>query len=148
MPPGFTPRHGADHKHHANVYKTLEGAEQDEYDDDHSAKWFELCRLSYFDPVRMAVLDPMHNILLGRFCSLLRHRVYSILTRNRLTGVVKTQWYDAWIRPGVLRQRTKNNPRELDDIHEYLKDFEMPTWVARLPQQVGYPACGSLTSDE
>ena len=32
---------------------------------EHSSKWFELSRLSYFDPVRMTVIDPMHNILLG-----------------------------------------------------------------------------------
>lgn len=26
--------------------------------------------------------------------------------------------------------------------------FEMPSWVARLPRQVGYPAGGSLGADE
>ena len=69
-----------------------------------------------------------------------------------IEGVVRTQWYDCWINasPPSLRQRTPklNVPRELDRIHEYLQSFEMPRWVARLPNQVGYPAGGSLTADE
>ncbi|KAA1479991.1 hypothetical protein DENSPDRAFT_789804, partial [Dentipellis sp. KUC8613] len=81
--------------------------------------------LPYFDPVRMTVFDPMHNILLG---------------------IVKTQWYNGWIKTNTLRQRT--GTLKLDRIHAYLNSFEMPSWVARLPQQVGYPAGGSLGSDE
>ncbi|KAH9914437.1 hypothetical protein B0H21DRAFT_703670, partial [Amylocystis lapponica] len=73
------------------------------------------------------VIDPMHNILLG---------------------IVKTQWLDAWIHEKTLRGRTSKISRELDQIHEYLKSFEMPRWVARLPKDVGYPAGGSLTADE
>ncbi len=30
----------------------------------------------------------------------------------------------------------------------YICQFEMPEWVARMPKEVGYPAGGSLTSDE
>lgn len=65
-------------------------------------------------------------------------------------GVVKTQWYNAWITTNTLRKRTDKTkkPRELDQIHQYLQAFEMPDWVARLPNQVGYPAGGSLGADE
>ncbi|TDL25412.1 hypothetical protein BD410DRAFT_813632 [Rickenella mellea] len=96
---------------------------------EHHARYYELSRLPYFDPVRMTIIDPMHNILLG---------------------IVKSQWLDSWIHGGALRERTETLkvPRELDRIHDYLKTFEMPAWVARLPREVGYPAGGSLTADE
>ncbi|KAH9920495.1 hypothetical protein B0H21DRAFT_781673 [Amylocystis lapponica] len=87
----------------------------------------ELSRLPYFDAARMTVIDPMYNILLG---------------------IVKTQWLDAWIHENAFRGCTSKVPRELDQIHEYLKTFDMPRWVARLPKDVGYPAGGSLTADE
>ncbi|OCH86190.1 hypothetical protein OBBRIDRAFT_814722 [Obba rivulosa] len=104
-------------------------SERDEFFKAHAARYFALSRLPYFDPVRMSVIDPMHNILLG---------------------VVKTQWYDTWILTRTLRERTstKKLPRELDRIHALLTQFEMPSWVGRLPNDVGYPAGGSLTSDE
>lgn len=88
------------------------------------------------------------------------------MVSNYYLGVVKTQWYDAWIQTKTLRPETSalKTPRELDDIHEYLNavsssyptravyshvhKFEMPDWVARVPNDVGYPAGGSLTSDE
>ncbi|KAK7034259.1 hypothetical protein R3P38DRAFT_2772352 [Favolaschia claudopus] len=68
-------------------------------------------------------------------------------------GIMKTQWLDAWIRdPAALRKRTEKTSRELDQIYEYLKavffSLEMPAWVARLPNQVGYASGGNLTSDE
>ncbi|KAJ6556975.1 hypothetical protein DFH09DRAFT_923323 [Mycena vulgaris] len=75
-----------------------------------------------------SVIDPMHCIFLG---------------------IVKTQWLDAWIKdPAALHKRTEKTPREIDQFHEYLKVLEMPSWVARLPNQVGYPAGGNLTADE
>ncbi|KAG1728034.1 uncharacterized protein EDB91DRAFT_1086205 [Suillus paluster] len=102
---------------------------REEFFKTNSTQWFELARLKYFDPVRMMIIDPMHNILLG---------------------IVRTQWFDSWIKTNTLRKRTKTLgvPRELDQIHTYLDAFEMPPWEARLPEQVGYPAGGSLTSDE
>ncbi|THG94335.1 hypothetical protein EW026_g7117 [Hermanssonia centrifuga] len=75
----------------------------------------------------MKIINPMHNILLG---------------------VTKTQWFKIWIKGNALRESTEKTPRELDAIHTYLKAFEMPSWVARLPNKVGYPAGGSLTSDK
>ncbi|KAG0694056.1 hypothetical protein DFH29DRAFT_815742, partial [Suillus ampliporus] len=84
--------------------------------------------LPYFDPVRMTVIDPMHSFLLG---------------------IIQTQWFNAWINGKNFRQRTRTAEVvcELDQIHAYLSVFEMPSWVARLPEKVGYPAGGSLTSD-
>ncbi|OCH83767.1 hypothetical protein OBBRIDRAFT_742729 [Obba rivulosa] len=119
-----------EHLRRAQEYKTLNGKkEREQFFKKHASRWFEFSRLPYFDPVRMAIIDPMHNILLG---------------------VVKTQWCDVWIQGKTLRGRTatKKVPRELDEIHEILANFEMPRWVARLPSDVGYPAGGSLTSDE
>ncbi|RDX49847.1 hypothetical protein OH76DRAFT_1350092 [Lentinus brumalis] len=132
MTNGYEPRNGAEHKQRAHEYKEVDDPdEQEAFFDNFSVRYFELARLPYFDPVRMMVFNPMHNVLLG---------------------VVRTQWFDCWINttPPVLRQRTEKLrvPRELDRIHEYLQSFEMPQWVARLPNQVGYPAGGSLTADE
>ncbi|KAJ7669695.1 hypothetical protein B0H17DRAFT_949139, partial [Mycena rosella] len=89
-------------------------------------RYFQFSRLTYFDPVRQIIIDTMHCIFLG---------------------IVKTQWLDAWIKdPPALRKRTEINAREIDQIHDYLKTMEMPSWVARLPNQVGYPAGGNLTA--
>ncbi|KAG2364276.1 hypothetical protein BDR07DRAFT_1280130, partial [Suillus spraguei] len=108
--------------------------EHDKFFTKHSARWFELIHLPYFDPVRMTVIDPMHCFLLG---------------------IIKTQWFNAWIQTNVLHQKTSKVECELDQIHKLLfldcslsYQFEMPSWVAHLPDQVGYPAGGSLMSDE
>ncbi|KAG2063843.1 hypothetical protein BDR04DRAFT_945156, partial [Suillus decipiens] len=129
----FPRRDGLQHRKHAEEYNGLGAKEQDDFFTKHSARWFELARLPYFDPVRMTVIDPMHRFLLGLLIS---------------PGIIKTQWFNAWVQTNVLRQRTAKVERELDEIHGLLSTFEMPSWVARLPDQVGYPAGGSLTSDE
>ncbi|KAG2344685.1 hypothetical protein BDR05DRAFT_865367, partial [Suillus weaverae] len=87
----------------------------------------ELAWLPYFNPVHMTIIDPMYCFLLG---------------------IIKTQWFNAWIQTNVLRQKTAKVDRELDQIYDLLSTFEMTSWVARLPDQVGYPAGGSLMSDE
>lgn len=124
------PRSGDEHRQRAQEYAQLKSdkARQDFFDK-FSARYFDLSRLTYFDPVRMTVIDPMHNILLG---------------------IIKSQWLNGWIDTKALRERTstKKVPRELDQIHAYLASFEMPSWVARLPTQIGYPAGGSLSADE
>ena len=62
----FLPRDGNEHKRLATEYHTLPDDKlKASFFKEHSAKWFELSRLSYFDPVRMTVIDPMDNILLG-----------------------------------------------------------------------------------
>ncbi|KZO90608.1 hypothetical protein CALVIDRAFT_568941 [Calocera viscosa TUFC12733] len=105
----------------------------DRYFKRYGVRWSEFCRLRYFKPVMHSVIDPMHAIL---------------------QGLTKTQWYYVWVLGGkqgikVLREGTEaGTRRELDEIHEILARFEIPGWYARLPSQVGYPAGGSLTSDE
>ncbi|KAJ7231191.1 hypothetical protein C8J57DRAFT_1251282 [Mycena rebaudengoi] len=123
---------GNQHKAEAAEYATIpedDHVAQDAFASSHGTQYFELSRLPYFDPVRQIITDPMHCIFLG---------------------IVKTQWLDAWVRdPGAaLRKHTEKTPREIDQIHTYLDDIEMPSWVARLPSQVGYAAGGNLTSDE
>ncbi|KAH9928238.1 hypothetical protein B0H21DRAFT_712161 [Amylocystis lapponica] len=126
----FPLRDGEEHRHLAKEYLQQPDRElREAFFKEHAVRYYELSRLPYFDAVRMTIIDPMHNILLG---------------------IVKTQWLDGWIHSKALRERTSGNkvPRELDQIHEYLKDFEIPRWAARLPHDVGYPAGGSLTADE
>ncbi|GBE78372.1 hypothetical protein SCP_0112570 [Sparassis crispa] len=126
----FPARDGEEHRQHAQEYlQEMDPQRRAEFFMQHATRYYELSHLPYFDAVRMTVVDPMHNILLG---------------------VVKTQWLDAWINTKALRERTAVNKvcRELDQVHEYLKIFEMPQWVARLPNNVGYAAGGSLTADE
>ncbi|THH29183.1 hypothetical protein EUX98_g5001, partial [Antrodiella citrinella] len=123
----FDPRIAKEHLEFGEMYKQLPPEEQDEFFKLHGSRYFELSRLPYFDPIRMTIVDPMHNILLG---------------------VIKTQWFDGWVKAGALREQTAKKLRELDQIHSMLRQFEMPSWVARLPTEVGAPAGGSLTSDE
>ncbi|KAG1861529.1 hypothetical protein DFJ58DRAFT_839673 [Suillus subalutaceus] len=69
-------------------------------------------------------------------------------------SIIKTQWFNAWVQTNVLRQRRPRlNVNSTKFIDSYLRaniycQFEIPSWVTRLPDQVGYPAGGSLTSDE
>ncbi|KAG1843977.1 hypothetical protein C8R48DRAFT_780431 [Suillus tomentosus] len=65
-----------------------------------------------------------------------------------LLGIILCQWFNSWIKKIRQRTITAGVSRELDHINLYLSKFENPSWVARLPDQVGYPAGGSLTSDE
>ena len=130
MKDGAPPRSSDEHRRLAAEYEKLTSDKaRQTFFDKFSTRYFDLSRLTYFDPVRMTVIDPMHNILLG---------------------MIKTQWLNGWIDTKALHERTstKKVPRELDQIHAYLKAFEMPSWVARLPSQVGYPAGGLLSADE
>ncbi|GJE84480.1 hypothetical protein PsYK624_005560 [Phanerochaete sordida] len=126
----FPARDPEEHRKLADEYDKLTTKEErDAFCREHGVRASELNRLPYWNPVRMAIVDPMHNVLLG---------------------LVRNIWFETWISDKTLRQRTqpKGVPRELDLIHEYLEKFEMPSWVARLPKEVGYPAGGNLTSDE
>ncbi|KZO96677.1 hypothetical protein CALVIDRAFT_481011, partial [Calocera viscosa TUFC12733] len=135
---GFPLRDGDLHKRRAARVYSLQHSNTrkrkvDDYVKRYGCRWSELCRLPYFNPMTMAVLDPMHMLL---------------------QGLTKSLWYYTWVQGGkekikVLREGTEaGTQRELDEIHEVLRTFEMPTWYARLPTKVGYPAGGSLTSDE
>ncbi|KAF8530816.1 hypothetical protein JB92DRAFT_2825442 [Gautieria morchelliformis] len=63
-------------------------------------------------------------------------------------GLVKTQWYGIWIKGNsALRASTDKTPRELEEIHKYLAEFEFPPFIGRLNPQVGEPAGGSLSAD-
>ncbi|OCB85355.1 hypothetical protein A7U60_g7664 [Sanghuangporus baumii] len=126
----FVHRTGEENRRLAFQYRALEtDEEKKQFFDTYGVGYTELARLPYFDLVRMTVVDPMHNILLG---------------------IMRCQWHDSWIKTNALRKRTEPNlvPRELDLLNAYLKEFEMPSWVGRLPSNVGYPAAGSLSADE
>ncbi|EIW73973.1 hypothetical protein CONPUDRAFT_40430, partial [Coniophora puteana RWD-64-598 SS2] len=101
--------------------------ERREFFERHGVRWTELARLPYFDLVRQSIIDPMHNLILG---------------------IVKTQWYDRWIKTSTLRASTTTQTRELDILHKFLAKFEVPSWTGKLPPRVGEPAGGSLTADE
>ncbi|KAJ7434858.1 hypothetical protein FB451DRAFT_1466078 [Mycena latifolia] len=128
----FAHRDGKRHKQESAKYAKIpedDKKARDSFASAHGTRYFEVSRLPYFDPVRQIIIDPMHCVFLGIF---------------------KTQWLDAWIKDPApaLRKRTETTPREIDHIHNYLNALEMPSWVARLPTQVGYPAGGSLGADE
>lgn len=107
----FPARTNEEHRRNAKAYHDATSpSERDRIFRETQTRWFELYRLPYFDPIRMSIIDPMHNILLG---------------------IVKTHWLNAWIETKTLRGRTstKRVPRELDQIHEYLRNFELPSWA-------------------
>ncbi|KAL5535628.1 hypothetical protein ACEPAF_3722 [Sanghuangporus sanghuang] len=123
----FEPRTDEEHRRHATEYRHANLNEREALFKRTGVRYAESLRLPYFHAITMGIIDPMHNILLG---------------------ICRTQWLDAWVRKNVLRQQTRKKRRELDQIHGYLRKFEMPSWVGRLPRQVGYPAGGSLSADE
>ncbi|KAL5482971.1 hypothetical protein ACEPAI_9566 [Sanghuangporus weigelae] len=127
----YPARTGDEHRLLARRYRATEPGDEEGQCKDlfkkHGTRYYAMSRLTYFDAVQMSAIDPMHNILLG---------------------LCKSQWLDSWICKNVLRERTRLKRRELDQIHAYLSMFETPSWVGRLPHQVGYPAGGSLSTDE
>ncbi|KAG2070461.1 hypothetical protein BDR04DRAFT_1118327 [Suillus decipiens] len=64
------------------------------------------------------------------------------------SGIIHCHWYNSWVQTNTSQKQTEKKEHELDHIHSYLETFEMPSWVGQLPGQVGYPAGGSLMSDE
>ncbi|KAL5512094.1 hypothetical protein ACEPAG_3615 [Sanghuangporus baumii] len=126
----FPHRSGEENRRLAFEYRKIDDEdEKQEFFTTHGVGYTELSRLPYFDLVRMAVIDPMHNVLLG---------------------IMRCQWHDSWIKTNVLRKRTEPYlvQRELDLLNAYVNEFEMPSWLGRLPSEVGYPAAGSLSADE
>lgn len=72
----------------------------------------------------MSIFDPMHNVLLGK-------KIFDLLTPEYFTntshlGLCKSQWLDTWIRHDVLRERTAQKTRELDQIQTYLQTVRVP----------------------
>ncbi|KZO95467.1 hypothetical protein CALVIDRAFT_471468, partial [Calocera viscosa TUFC12733] len=146
-PVPFPPRCGEQHKRRCARYYTLDDPKQrEEYSRRYGVRWSEFCRMPYFNPVDMAIIDPMHALLLGI-------QAYTFL------GLSRTLWFKVWISGGktfpghngkryILRGKTENVRRELEEVHETLDTFEMPPWFGKLPKNVGYPAGGNLTSDE
>ncbi|EIW74493.1 hypothetical protein CONPUDRAFT_67603 [Coniophora puteana RWD-64-598 SS2] len=125
---GFERRTGSEHRQHAHEARALvDETERQTHFDKYGIRWTELARLPYFDVVRQTVIDPMHNLLLG---------------------IAKSQWFDRWIQTSTLRAATSTRARELDIIHKFLANFEVPAWAGKLPARVGEPAGGSLTADE
>lgn len=98
-----------------------------------------------------------------------RYTKVALLTCGRI-GVVKTQWYEVWIKQErALRETTEGGTkRELHDVHSLLwtvsghlysswmfwgliffgDKAEFPAWLGRIPSQIGIPAGGSLSADE
>lgn len=120
---GFAPRTDLKHREAGAQYTHLESEPAREaFVKANAARWTELARLPYFDIVRQIVIDPMHNLLLG---------------------LVKTHFYHIWVQNKILRKK-----HELAALHAFLKDFELPAFLGRLPALVGEPAGGSLTADQ
>ncbi|KAG1851633.1 hypothetical protein DFJ58DRAFT_842116 [Suillus subalutaceus] len=71
-------------------------------------------------------------------CAKEYHDLPSNPMHSFLLGIIRTQWFNAWINGKNFHQRTRTAEvvRELDQIHAYLLVFEMPSWVARLPEKL------------
>lgn len=84
-------------------------------------------------PMGLASLDFQHSLIstlsdkssstpCTAFFLVCRRCIFSLRRNEPYAGVVKTQWLDAWIRePATLRKSTEKTPREIDQIHDYLK---------------------------
>ena len=66
----FEARDGATHCWHAQEWQRLPKHDCEDFFKEHGARYFELSRLPYFDPVCMTVVDPMHNIFSGKLLAL------------------------------------------------------------------------------
>ena len=66
---GYEARDGESHRARAFEWLEKPQEEREQFFKDRGARYYELSRLPYFDPVRMCVIYPMHNILLGESAS-------------------------------------------------------------------------------
>lgn len=123
----FEPRTWAQHLADADEYLSASPSDRIDLFKEKGARFYELARLPYFDPIRMTIIDPMHNLLLGWSFFLL---LVLILTRLVL-GVVKEQWLKAWIKTRCIRPDTEGGTeRELSYVHAILGSvsclYQMP----------------------
>ena len=59
-------RTGEEHKQLSRMLQLAKTAiERKEIEKEHGARYSELFRLPYFDPIRFHCVDPMHNLVLG-----------------------------------------------------------------------------------
>lgn len=99
-------RTGINHKRYAlHAANANTKSECEKRQREHGARYSELHRLPYYDPVRMHTIDPMHNLYLGTA----KH-------------VFKT-----WIEIGVLTSD------KLECIDNKMKKVKVPTDVGRIP---------------
>jgi len=69
-------RDGTHHKEMGMNWLTRENKKEREVIEfNHGARFSELFRLPYFNPVSMHLIDPMHNLMLGKyyFLCLIQH---------------------------------------------------------------------------
>jgi hypothetical protein len=97
---GFAPCNGKDFHQKSYAYHALNSKDaHKKFFDEHSIRWTEFARLSYFNVVRCSVIDPMHNLL---------------------KGIVKNQWFSRWIKDLVLCPATDKHQHELSAIHDFM----------------------------
>ena len=115
-------RDGDQHKFRAHEFAALQpGKEREDFFKEYGVRWYEFARLPYFDANRMTIIDPMHNLLMGT-CIFLDAHDNSLIYH---TGIMKNHWYNTWIQRKTLRGGTSKKKRELDLLHEYLKDVSI-----------------------
>jgi len=101
-----------EHRAQGDIYATLKTqTAKNAHIKDHASRYSALSLLPYFDLVCMTVIDPMHTLFLG---------------------LVKTQWYDIWVKQEILRPK-----KELQAFHGLLSLCEIPSFTGRLPTLVG-----------
>lgn len=152
-------RDGAEHKRRAFKWKNLPPDKREAHFNLHGARWFELARLPYFDPVRMSVIDPMHCLLLGVLprmgrviAKTCRHRQESLVLYMDQEHKGPTRGHCS-TRPRVdLRAQPPTRGASLWILNRGLShvslQLEAPPWLGRLPKHVGEPKGGNLGADE
>jgi hypothetical protein len=117
----FPCRTHEEHKSNAELYKNMcVGKERDALFKRTGSRYAEVLRLPYFDSIVMSIIDPMHNILLGEHPGP-RGGPCDVFMVFLSPGICKTQWLECWIHGLALRRRTEKLPRELDQLHSYMK---------------------------
>ncbi|XP_016346834.1 uncharacterized protein LOC107692355 isoform X2 [Sinocyclocheilus anshuiensis] len=108
-----------DHIHYAGLSKRAKTkAEQIRIEHDYGARWSELFRLSYYDPIQFVVIDPMHNLL-----GTARH-VFRL-----------------WTELGIL------TAKKLEELQTRVENIKVPHDVGRIPLRISSGFTG-FTADQ
>ncbi|KAI0363205.1 hypothetical protein BV20DRAFT_906696, partial [Pilatotrama ljubarskyi] len=130
--------------------------------EENSVRWSVLLELPYWDPVRYTVIDSMHNHYLG----LLKHHCRTLWGMSAVAEDVDEDLMDAVVPEpspeeiAVAFDRLYSGTSAdlmackrsvlvmLRRIQEALPLTELPSWVDRVPTNVGTKARGKLSADQ
>ncbi|KAH9856328.1 hypothetical protein C2E23DRAFT_686505, partial [Lenzites betulinus] len=169
-PSTWPPYSGAEHRAAAEAWKDKPSASlRKAAFEENSVRWSALLDLPYWDPVRYTVIDSMHNHYLG----LLKHhcrRIWGMniaaedATEDSTEGQGVPEPSDEEISTAFDRLYSGTEAQlipqtdhtggtvlgrtMLGRIHAELPFTELPSWVDRVPTNVGTKARGKLSADQ